>query len=97
MSDDTTTVCGRRRRQIDRTSFGDITDAVVLDIAPCPEGTAVTFAAALTPEQVTAVERRMDSTGPDNELERSTLFADRDALAEDDPLRRLYDYVLGDE
>lgn len=56
----------------------------------------VTFTADLDAATVTAIRDRMMSADPDVLAARAQLRADRDALAADDPLRRLYDYVLGD-
>lgn len=51
---------------------------------------------ALDEATVAAVVARMESTDDADQSRRATLRADRDALVADDPLRRLYDYVLGD-
>lgn len=92
-----TVVEGRRRRsQIGVDSFSDITDSPVLDIAPCAAGTAVTFDGDLDANQIAAIRARMESTDDADQAERASLRADRDALPAGDPLRRLYDYVLGD-
>lgn len=91
-----TTVTGRLRRGLKLDSFADITDVAVLDIAPVCDEVAVTFDGVLTPEQVAAVLSRMDSTGASDEAARAELRADRAALKARDPLRRLYDYLLGE-
>lgn len=91
-----TTVQGRRNkaRTISPTSFVDITEVEVLDIVPVGDETAVIFDGELDAAQVAAVLNRMDSTGPADEVARADLKADRDALDVDDPLRRVYDYLL---
>lgn len=58
--------------------------------------TTLTFDAALDAATVDAIWARMESTDDADQARRADLRADRDALAADDPLRRLYDYMLGD-
>lgn len=56
----------------------------------------VVFTADLDAATVAAVRERMVTADPVVVAARSVLRSDRDALAADDPLRRLYDYVLGE-
>jgi hypothetical protein len=58
--------------------------------------TTLTFDEDLTDEQRAAVWARMESADDGDQARRAELRADRDALPEDDRLRRLYDYLLGD-
>lgn len=58
---------------------------------------AVAFSCELDGVTVAAVRDRMTSRDDVDQSRRAVLRADRDALVEGDPLRRLYDYVLGDE
>lgn len=58
--------------------------------------TTLTFNVDLDDATAAAIRERM-ATHDDADLAlRAVLRADRDALAPDDPLRRLYDYMLGD-
>lgn len=82
-----------RRKGLTLAAFADITDAPI--ITPI-RADRIEFAGTLTDEQVRAVWARMESTDDADQAKRAVLRADRDALAEGDPLRRLYDYVLGD-
>lgn len=75
---------GRQRRaQIPETLFADITDAPVLDIAPCAAGTAVSFDGVLTAEQIVAVQCRMDSVDAVDEVARNDIRAKTAAVAAD--------------
>lgn len=58
--------------------------------------TTLTFDGALSAEVEVAICDRMTSKNDIDQAKRAALRADRDALATEDPLRRLYDYVLGD-
>lgn len=87
-----TTVIGKRRRSVGPDTFADITTAAVTRI----DSEGVTFDATLTAAQVDAVWSRMESTDDIDQAKRAQLRTDRDALAAADPLRRLYNYMLGD-
>ncbi len=56
-----------------------------------------TFDVDLPDAVVLAVRARLDSTCDEDQAARADLRADRDALDPADPLRRLYNYVLGDD
>lgn len=58
--------------------------------------TTLTFDGELPAGVAEAIWARMESTDDVNQAKRATLRADRAALDEADPLRRLYDAVLGD-
>ena len=55
----------------------------------------VTVDAELGAETCEKIRDRLVTADAAAEARRAQLRADRDALAEDDPLRRLYDEVLG--
>lgn len=82
-----------RRKSLTLDAFADITEApIVRPIRP----DRIEFDGDLTEEQQTAVWLRMESVNDVDQERRANLRSDRDALPEGDPLRRLYDYVLGD-
>lgn len=58
--------------------------------------TTLTFDGVLDENTTHAIRARMESTDDTDQASRTGLRVDRDALTDDDPLRRLYDYVLGD-
>ncbi len=90
-----TSVQGRVVRPITLDMFADITDVpLVVPTGIDPSG--LLFDGDLTANQVVAIHDRMTSRDDADEAKRRTLAADRDALPADDPLRRLYDYLLGD-
>lgn len=90
-----TSIQGRVLRGIELDTFADITD-VPLVIPSGIDSGGLLFDGDLTPDQVEAVWSRMTSRDDADQTARATLRADRDALPELDPLRRLYDYLLGD-
>lgn len=91
-----TTVYGTvRRRGLTLDAFTDVTGPEVLIVAPI-KADRIVFNAEITAEQVHAIWLRMESTDDADQARRAQLRTDRDALAADDPLRRLYDYMLGD-
>lgn len=86
-----TFVQGQRVRSFRPDLYADITDVPATAV---PGG--IEFDGDLTVEQQAAIYERMTSKDDVDQAKRATLRADRDALAADDPLRRLYDYMLGD-
>lgn len=75
-------------------TFDDLLPDGVAVAAMLPD--RVEFTADLDEATATAIADRMVSADPAVLAARATLRADRDALDAEDPLRRLYDYVLGD-
>ena len=90
-----TFVAGPLVRSVGPGSFSDLPGMAEVRVLAI-EGDGITFDADLTPEQVEAIWWRMTSTDDADETKRRALAADRDALPAYDPLRRLYDYLLGD-
>lgn len=82
-----------RRKGLTLDAFADITGAPII---PPIRTDRIEFDGDLTAEQVTAIRDRMCSRNDTDQAARTQLRADRDALAADDPLRRVYDYLLGD-
>lgn len=79
------------------TMFDDLTSVPHVRTFDKPSGvTTLTFADDLPPEVEAAIRDRMTSKNDVDQAKRAVLKADRDALAEGDPLRRLYGYVLGE-
>ena len=78
-------------------SFTAFTDATV-EFSPADGRGRVefTFSEDLDTETAQAVWAWLDSRDDVDQAKRAVLRADRDALPADDPLRRLYDAVLGD-
>ena len=93
-----TTVTAAAARSIGYDTFTDLLPEGCRVEAVRKEGAllAVTFSGELDAATVTAIRDRMTSRDDTDQARRAQLRADRDALADDDPLRRLYDYVLGD-
>lgn len=56
-----------------------------------------TYDVELAPDVAAAVWARLDSTCEYDRERRAVLRADRDALTDGDPLRRLYNGFLGDD
>lgn len=90
-----TTVSAVMRRSYSPTMFDDLNLPAHTRAWDKPTAvTTLTFVGELTDAQVDAVWARMESTNDADQAARAVLRADHDALAEDDPLRRLYDYQL---
>lgn len=75
-------------------TFDDLLPQGVSVSAVLPD--RVEFTADLDEATARAVRDRLMSCNDTDQADRATLRADRDALAADDPLRRLYNYVLGE-
>lgn len=89
-----TRVDGKVRRPISLNLYADITGP---DVSLVRWGKDfLEFDGVLSSEQVAAIWARMESTDDVDQAKRAALRADRDALDVADPLRRLYDYTLGD-
>ena len=89
------------RRSVSPDMFDDILTSAGLpaeepEFSGSGQMLAVAFVAELDDVTATAVRDRLLTSDGAQESARATLRADRDALPADDPLRRLYDYVLGD-
>ena len=92
-----TTISATMTRSYTPDMFADLTDVPHARTFDRPSGvTTLTFDGTLSPEVEAAIWSRMESRDDADQLRRATLRADRNALAADDPLRRLYDYTLGD-
>lgn len=92
-----TTISAVMRRTYTPTMFDDLTD--VLHTRAFDKATSITtltFDGDLEPAVSDAIWARMESRDDVDQAKRAALRADRDALAAGDPLRRLYDYVLGE-
>lgn len=77
--------------------FADLTPAALVRTFDKATGVStLTFDDDLDDATVQAINDRMTSRDDADQARRADLRADRDGLADDDPLRRLYDYVLGD-
>ena len=92
-----TTIAATMTRSYTPDMFDDLTDVPHVRTFDRPSGvTTLTFDGVLPPEVEHAIWARMESRDDADQSRRATLRADRDALPADDPLRRLYDYTLGD-
>lgn len=90
-----TTISGRVvRKPLGPTSFDDLLPEGVRLVRITPTG--LEFSADLDATTTAAIYARMTSTDDVDQAKRAVLMADRDMLADGDPLRRLYDYMLGD-
>lgn len=98
MTDSTVvSVCPRRPYGFDTVT--DLTDGVKPVSISRPDAAgcvAFTFDVDLDAATVEAVWARLESTDDADQAARAVLRAHRDALDAEDPLRCLYDYVLGD-
>ena len=92
-----TTIAAVMARSYIPEMFADLTDVPHTRTFDRPSGvTTLAFDGTLSTEDEHAIWARMESRNDVDQAKRATLRADRDALPVGDPLRRLYDYVLGD-
>lgn len=84
------------RRSVSPNMFADVAPGVAWSMAGGGTTLEVSFATELDAATVRAVTDRLRTSDAAQEAARQAVRADRDALPADDPLRRLYDYVLGD-
>lgn len=93
-----TAISAVMRRSYFVAMFADLTDVAHTRTFDKPTGvTTLTFDGDLDEATAEAIWARMESTDDADQARRAVLRADRDVLAADDPVRRLYDYMLGDE
>lgn len=93
-----TVIAAVMRRSYTAGMFDDVTEGAACVYTRDRSTGIVTldFPADLSSDQAAAVYARMESKDDADQAARAALRADRDELPEDDSLRRLYDYVLGE-